>query len=408
MTSPVGMQDISDAVQYSSGDLGTLIQNGVINKWARYKPITSSRVGYVRESDRQAADFGISASEYSSPLLAADLLNGWSYSPPISGYYRMFDFVKVSDAGVPSTTVGYTQRDVAPCRGFYSASATGQLTHYVYNRGAQTMDDINFYAITTGDEWGIGFAEMGGLANWYLCIAVAVIKNNVTTVYIVTSTQNIGAGVSDPSITTWQTVPIPKNNTIFSTAATYGACAVLCDTCVTSWTDYTQAVQHGSAKFMPLPVENPAIANFDFEVFSGTYRAWVGGAYRVTTGSLTDRRKVWYTLYGTNNTGQTIPSSSLTIEVQLYAYNNGVRTDLGNPDIYNASSTPSSSIPDTGGSTVMLNGGSDVYLGSQQIPSCAAGTLHIDCTGYDTNHNIVFGPSTTQVADDPQPIIDIE
>ena len=399
MTAPVGMGDISAAVGNTSGDLGTLITSGTINKWARYKPIQHSAVGFVTEVQRRAANFGISASEYSSPQLAAEPLNTWAYARPLTGYFRKADFVKMTDAGIASTTTGYTTREVAPCRGFAAASSTEQLTHYVYNTGAQREDDINFYAITTGAADGIGFAEMGGLADWYLCIAVAVVKNNVTTTYIVTSTQKIGAGVDDPSVTAWQTVPIPKNNTIFSGNATYTAYACLCDTKVSAWTNYTQAVAHGSAKFMPLPVTDPAITEFDFEVFSGSYSAWVGSAYRwMTSGSLTDRRKVWYSLYFMNNTGQTIPSSSLTITLELYSYSNGIRTDLGST-VYSSSSSPTSALADTGGLTELLES-TNAKLGSRTLPSYPAGSLHIDVTGRDTNNTVVF-QSTTQVADDP-------
>ena len=404
MTAPVGMGDISAAVGNTSGDLGTLITSGTINKWARYKPIQHSAVGFVTEAQRRAANFGISASEYSIPQLAAEPLNGWTYARPTTGYFRMADFVKMTDAGVASTTTGYTTREVAPCRGFAAASSTGQLTHYVYNTGAQVEDAINFYAITTGAADGIGFAEMGGLADWYLCIAVAVVKNNVTTTYIVTSTQKIGAGVDDPTVTAWQTVPIPKDNTIFSGNATYTAYACLCDTKVSAWTDYTQAVAHGSAKFMPVPVTDPSIATFNFQVFSGSYSAWVGSAYRLTTsGTIAERRKVWYSLYFMNDTGQTIPSSALTITLELYAYANGVRTDLGST-VYSSLSTPTSALADTGGQSQLLESTGN-KLGNQHLPSYPNGSIHIDVIGTDSQGTTVFS-SSTQVADDPTPFID--
>ena len=408
MTAPLSIANIAEALGSTSLDLGTLVQDtrGLCNIWARYKPITSSRVGYVRESDRQAANFGLSSQEYSTPQLAAGS-NGWTYSPPLSGYYRMFDYVKVTDAGVPSTTVGYTKNEVAPCRGFYSGESGDQLTHYVYNTGAQREDDINFYAINAGNDYGIGFAEMGGLADWYIGIAVVVTKNNTTKTYIVTSTQKIGEGMNGG--TAWQTVPIPKDDTIFDRShnVTYGAFALLCnvgeDGPITEWTDYTTAVAHGSAKFMPLPLTNPFTANFDFEVFTGTFSAWVGGAYRLTSGDPQTRRKVWYSLYGSNNTGQDIPSSYLTIELELYAYANGVRESI-QTKTYTQYTTPSSAIPV--GNNVFLDGGVDVTMGGLAVQSAPLGSLHIDVTGRDMNYTTLF-TSTTQVADDPQPIIDI-
>ena len=46
VTAPVGFGDISQAVHYSSLDLGTLITSGSINKWAKYKPVPTPEVTY--------------------------------------------------------------------------------------------------------------------------------------------------------------------------------------------------------------------------------------------------------------------------------------------------------------------------------------------------------------------------
>ena len=39
MTKPIGMGDISQAVSYGSLDLGKLVANGIIKKWALHKPV---------------------------------------------------------------------------------------------------------------------------------------------------------------------------------------------------------------------------------------------------------------------------------------------------------------------------------------------------------------------------------
>lgn len=46
MSLPIGMGDIAAAVGYASGDLGTLIRNGVINKFAKFKPVRNGALDY--------------------------------------------------------------------------------------------------------------------------------------------------------------------------------------------------------------------------------------------------------------------------------------------------------------------------------------------------------------------------
>ena len=47
VTAPVNINDIRSAVSHSSGDIGTLIMNGSINKWAKYKPVRNPVVDTV-------------------------------------------------------------------------------------------------------------------------------------------------------------------------------------------------------------------------------------------------------------------------------------------------------------------------------------------------------------------------
>ena len=395
MTAPLSIADIASALGSSSLDLGTLVQDqmGLSNMWARYKPIIHTNTGYVTEAQRRSANFGLSASQYTLPNTAAQ--NQWTYSPPLTGPYRMFDYVKVTDAGVPSTTIGYTNNDVAPCRGFYTASDPGnQLTLYTYNSGATTEDDIDFYAITTGNDYGIGFAEMGGIADWYLCIAVDVVKNSTTTRYMVTSSQKIGAGASDPTVTTWQTVPIPKSSTIFSAEATYNAYAVLANKSKSSW--YNVA-SDSSLRFMPLPVTTPSIARFQFHVNVGNYAAWVSSAYRPVTGTTAEKRKIYYTLVGMNSTGQAISSDNLRIQLDLYS-TTAPSTTIST-FTYSNTTSPTSGIPNTGGATTVLDFTGD-HLGSTSVPSAASGTLHIKVTGKNLNGTTLF-TSDTAVTDGP-------
>ena len=57
MTKPIGMGDIRKAVNYGSLDLGTLIANGIINKWQKRKPIQAN-LPALTEQQRTAANNG--------------------------------------------------------------------------------------------------------------------------------------------------------------------------------------------------------------------------------------------------------------------------------------------------------------------------------------------------------------
>ena len=64
MTTAVHMHDIASAVSYNSLHLSALIVNGVINKWARWKPVRSGKVSLKTVEERQAAG-RTSATDYS-------------------------------------------------------------------------------------------------------------------------------------------------------------------------------------------------------------------------------------------------------------------------------------------------------------------------------------------------------
>ena len=64
MTTAVHMHDIAAAVSYNSLSLRTLILNGTINKWAKWKPVRSSKPSLKTAEERQAAG-RTSATDYS-------------------------------------------------------------------------------------------------------------------------------------------------------------------------------------------------------------------------------------------------------------------------------------------------------------------------------------------------------
>lgn len=135
MTLPISMDDIASAVNYNSQDLGTLITNGTINKWAKFKPVRQPDVDYSAQmtDDRskwrstsdwwqandghcglsiQEFDFLGSVSTYNTFLYKLKMGNlPWDYVRLNGGtnWFRAFDFFRYySDAQVPFGDIGAT------------------------------------------------------------------------------------------------------------------------------------------------------------------------------------------------------------------------------------------------------------------------------------------------------------
>ena len=61
ISAPVSIRDLQRCFGLSNTDLGTLIANGNINKWAKYKPvIVAGKVVLLSDSDRENANYGFS------------------------------------------------------------------------------------------------------------------------------------------------------------------------------------------------------------------------------------------------------------------------------------------------------------------------------------------------------------
>lgn len=388
ITAPVGLADIANALGTTALDIGTLCTHTAIDKWARYKPIEHSNVGYVSEVGRRLANYGLSATRFQQAGMCTLPAYAWEYIRP-STRFRAFDFVQVASGGVPSTTIGYKSVGVAPCRGFYSGSDTGQLATYKYYLGQNFQSAINVYAITTGSDFGIGLAEMGGLANYYFALAVVVDSSHT---YVVTSEQNIGAGVSDPTVTGWQSITIPTDSTIFTGAGTYEAYVLLCNQCHTSWWQEQSSVSH-PLYYYALPVTDPAIAEITFNVISTTYSAWCQYASRKTSGLLTERRKVTYTIYGQNTTTAAVTVPILKVELVYAASAEDV---AGSTTIIADKSYTNASIPVSANGTLLSAYSGE--LGSQTgIHDATSGTLWVRVTGI--NNGTALFSSFTQVKD---------
>ena len=375
LTAPLSLGDIATALGTISLDLGTLCTSPSIDKWARYKPIEHHNIGYVSEAGRRLENYGLSATRFQQAGRCIMPAYAWEYTRP-SSHFRALDFVQVASGGVPSTTIGYKSVGVAPCRGFYAGSDTGQLATYKYYLGQSSQAAINVYAITTGSDFGIGLAEMGSLTNYYFALAVVVDSSHT---YVVTSAQNIGAGVSDPTVTGWQTITVPTDSTIFNGAGTYEAYVLLCNQCHTSWWQEATSVSN-PLYYYALPVTDPTIAEITFRVNVTTYSAWCSLAWRDKNASHPDNQKVWYQISGKNTTENAMPLDRITVELVYAATMEDVEssTTIIDTDTYSTGV----SIPVTGtGETILYGEGGTVYFGGSQVPAAAEGTLWVRVKG---------------------------
>ena len=131
ITAPVSIYDVQRALGISSGDVGTLCRSGMINMWAKFKPIYHAAIGLLKNSQRQdgshivsgySISWGImkpSASSWSDYINTTDgvVKSGlWGYDKPEGGAaspYRLSDFVEINNSGAV-TGNGYSQSAKCP------------------------------------------------------------------------------------------------------------------------------------------------------------------------------------------------------------------------------------------------------------------------------------------------------
>lgn len=128
VSAPVSIYDIRSAVSHSSGDLGTLIMNGSINKWAKYKPVRNPIINPMSQWDsnnnrwlssanwwkaggscglniEQFTEFGASLTTPNTFMYK--LINqqlGWGYLRPQGGSqqpFRFTDFAQYNRNAIP-------------------------------------------------------------------------------------------------------------------------------------------------------------------------------------------------------------------------------------------------------------------------------------------------------------------
>ena len=131
--------DLGYVLGTGSGDLGYNIANGNINKWAMYKPVRNSAIGWVSPRNTLAS-LGFGSLPYATSINSlisyySQTDNGWTYLRPRgasqSEYYRAADFCKiVGSGGLDDTNYGYNHNARNPFGSGFSVVPTTQSHNY--------------------------------------------------------------------------------------------------------------------------------------------------------------------------------------------------------------------------------------------------------------------------------------
>lgn len=268
MTVPISMGDISQAVGYSSLDLGTLIANGIIKKWALHKPVMlitgydtpidiypndatwlNYMQNYVREiNSNTLCPFGLKVTPsndlYKIVGLTTDSSVDWVYQqPPATGTFwrRMLDFK------------GYTNTPNVPMNTMTDFSFYKDSTNTIVidtNDGEAGSTSIQVSQLSTLNDYNLMLAVNGGSGYWYLVIMDTTIMNSVNSGTISftlpTSGLPLGSGTYNAYV-----VGVSKSTTMSKN----------------TWVSQSNsAVQNFSWNMIPLPFESKSNSHFSFKV----------------------------------------------------------------------------------------------------------------------------------------------
>lgn len=196
ITAPVSIYDVQRALGNSSSDLGTLIHNGNINMWAKWKPIKAPIIGLMTsEIMRTTAGvyrYGIKRTSGSVPLwnpstgeITHDV---WSYDRPTGGSsapYRLADFGNWDTHANP----GYYHQAPCPLRMVFPEPAEISIT--------DTATGTTMGFVFTFENGIIGWRTdgtclsvediFGSDQNYYLTVAILRYDNGVMKQYYMSS-----------------------------------------------------------------------------------------------------------------------------------------------------------------------------------------------------------------------------
>lgn len=172
MTAPITTGnggDIQGACGEASGDLGTCFVNGNWNKWARYKPVRSSKITPLTESELSDINYGLTFDVYVPNSSILDFVSyyssQWGYDQPDSipgDMFRMSDLTR-NENGLMSTSVGYYGNAKSFVLGNkVETNSTSKANHYyVHHTESGVICGVDWYRTSRSDEIAISDFNMG-------------------------------------------------------------------------------------------------------------------------------------------------------------------------------------------------------------------------------------------------------
>ena len=298
LTAPVGMGDISQAVGNSSLDLGTLIANGSIKKWALHKPvrllssydtptdissyntwITYMQSRVAKSDGSGSAPFGLllgsSTNLYDVIGTNSAPAVDWVYQqPPASGSYwrRMLDFNGYTDnPNVPINPPGTFT--------YYKAQGVTNTIELDTNDGEAGDTSIPVAVLTQLNSYQLMLLIKNTYVsphNWYWTVMSGSIMNAVDSdTHLISFSLPSSLGLN--------------NNTSSGYDAYLVGVATSANLTPNQWAIATDAQVQNFYSMIPLPFAQKADANFKFKVASDpdtnivyyTYTIYLTQAYAV-------------------------------------------------------------------------------------------------------------------------------
>lgn len=180
-TPPKGVEiaDLQHVFGLSSAYLGELITLAVIKKFARFKPIVSSKLGIITANELLLANYGLTAPSANSDIAAVFGLE-WAYTKPTGapgGQFRIRDFINPDNV-----LQGYNHNATSPVR------VLGDITIY-----AAFQRSYNFTNVVRGASSveALGWEDFISLSQTYLCVAFSKNANFSGTLLYKTSAVTI-------------------------------------------------------------------------------------------------------------------------------------------------------------------------------------------------------------------------
>ena len=167
-SSGVSIGDIQTVLGSSRNDIGALITEGDIKKWAKFKPIRSSQKGYVTLAQRVAAGhgFGQVSPLAWSVIQSNQLPDSFTYLRPrgkgggtggADEWFRFFDFCHIETDLTQLSSPGYNHNAIAPIDWFLHIDGMEDAKVLSFNTFYRRLTDVKVRAkYRIGNQSSIG------------------------------------------------------------------------------------------------------------------------------------------------------------------------------------------------------------------------------------------------------------